>query len=73
MIEQDPWIHFPSHLNPPTIRSLSLIFILEELAEKIAEVLKPIQRVQFFRTNFAYIAISCYKHLESGKIPFLMN
>jgi len=38
MIEQDPWIQFPRHLNPPTIRSLSLLFILQEFSERIEQV-----------------------------------
>lgn len=35
MANTHPWIEFPSHLSPLNIRSLSLLFILEECAEKL--------------------------------------
>ncbi len=66
MIEQDPWIQFPRHLNPPTIRSLSLLFILQEFSERIEQVqrleelqgkspeLQALELCSFFSLNKPY-------------------
>lgn len=42
MSNKDSWLSFPSHLDPPAIRSLSLVFILQELIE-LLEVVQGFQ------------------------------
>ena len=61
MIEQDPWIHFPGYLSPPTVRSLSLSFVIEELAERIEQSRrleesddKSLERNSFFSLSKPY-------------------
>lgn len=40
MLNKDSWMSFPLHLERPAIRSLSLIFILQELAKRFEQVQK---------------------------------
>lgn len=61
MIEQDPWVQFPRHLNLPTTRSLSLLFILQEFSERVDQVRrleefqeKSVELNSFFSLNKSY-------------------
>lgn len=38
MLNTEFWMRFPSHLEPPALRSLSLAFILEELVQRFEQV-----------------------------------
>jgi hypothetical protein len=38
MLNNDPWLTFPPHLTPPTIRSLSLCFILQEITHRFEQI-----------------------------------
>lgn len=38
MLNNDPWLTFPPHLTPPAIRSLSLVFILQEIADRFEQI-----------------------------------
>ena len=40
MLNKDLWLHFPPNLHPPAVRSLSLMFILEELKKRFEQVRK---------------------------------
>ncbi len=69
MLSKDSWLRFPSHLTPPALRSLSLVFILEELAiqlEKVHSLQKSIPL--FSKELFSFFCLS-HSYPQMGMCP----